>query len=75
MTSQKKDKTEIGQLEPTDTGYYLVNLPEITGNRNYYPIYIGPIGSYTQMIEATKANKAEHYVIYWDGYKQYTIQM
>jgi hypothetical protein len=68
------DKTKIGQLSPTAKGYYIVALPEITGNREYYPLYIGPIDSYGNMLEASKTKREEHYIIYWDGIRQYIIQ-
>jgi len=68
------DKTEIGQINPEGKGYYIVIIPEITRNREYYPLYIGPIDSYGNMLELSKTKREEHYIIYWDGIRQYIIQ-
>jgi hypothetical protein len=60
---------------PTLKGYYIVTLPEITGNKDYTPTYSDPIPSYTQMLELSRLTKAEHYVVYWDGFNEFIVRL
>jgi hypothetical protein len=61
-------------MRPTNKAYYIVSLPDITGTKDYTPIYSEPIDTYSQMIEASRLTKVEHYVIYWDGYREYVVR-
>lgn len=61
-------------MTPTIKGYYIVKLPEITGTKEYTPVYSEPIDTYSQMLEASRLTKVEHYVIYWDGFNEYVVK-